>query len=116
MRRHILNIVLFALLALPLTTINADSLYSFEGNIPTGWNASKGILSISQEKAKLGKSSLCWDWNAGSILTVTDSNITSTSSDKKGGIRLWIYNDTPTNASIIINFQKQITTIAVVYR
>lgn len=106
MRRHILNIVLFALLALPLTTINADSLYSFEGNIPTGWNASKGILSISQEKAKLGKSSLCWDWNAGSILTVTDSNITSTSSDKKGGIRLWIYNDTPTNASIIINFQK----------
>lgn len=103
MKRNFLYLLLI-LSALPYKKVNADVLYSFESTVPSGWSISKGTLNITQTKAKVGNSSLCWNWNAGSILTVTDSNITSTSAAKKGGINLWLYNETPVDASIIITF------------
>lgn len=106
MRRHFPYLFLL-LSALPLINANADILYSFENAVPSGWSVTKGTLNITQEKAKLGNSSLCWTWNAGSTLIVTDTNISSTSSASKGGINLWLYNNNPIDAFITITFQKK---------
>lgn len=77
---------------------------SFEDNVPNGWSVTNGTLNISQEKAKLGSSSLCWEWRAGSVLTANESSIQTSSAQTNGGITLWVYNTTPSEKSLLISF------------
>lgn len=48
-----------------------------EGSVPANWTASAGALSISPFHYKMGTESLRWDWNGGSVITVTNPNITA---------------------------------------
>ena len=106
MRTNTYNTILFlvATLFLSVSTLHAAVL-SFESTVPSGWTTTNGgNLTISQDKAKLGSSSLCWQWSAGSVLTAPESTIQSTSSDNNGGITVWIYNTIASDASITISF------------
>lgn len=96
----------FLLLAIGLFSsyLVKAAVISFEDAVPVGWSVTNGNLSISQYKAKLGSSSLKWDWNGGSVLTAEEATIQSTSAQNNGGITVWIYNTISTNDSIMVAF------------
>ncbi|MGN0036827.1 MAG: chondroitinase family polysaccharide lyase [Bacteroidaceae bacterium] len=103
MNRH-LSFLLLLLLLTPWQPVHADTLFSFEEGVPAGWAVSKGVLSRSAEKAKLGQSSLCWQWKGGDLLTATDQQIALTSKANRGGIRFWIYNTVASNQDLVLSF------------
>lgn len=71
-----------------------SQIYSFEdGSVPADWSATKGNLSVSADKYKLGSRSLRWDWVGGDKLKLTNLNsLKEVSTRVNGGITLWIYN------------------------
>ena len=103
MNRH-LSFLLLLLLPASWQLVHADTLFSFEEGVPAGWAASKGVLSCSAEKAKLGQSSLRWQWEGGDLLTTTDPQIALTSQANRGGIRFWIYNTVASDQDLVLSF------------
>lgn len=65
-----------------------------EGSVPANWTASAGTLSISPFHYKLGTESLRWDWNGGSVITVTNPNITAAdvTNFAKNTCDFWVWN------------------------
>jgi len=88
--------------------INAEVI-SFENGDFSNWNVSKGNLSISTEKVKLGNNSLCWEWTAQDILTVTEPSIQNSALSSTGGISMWIYNTQKVDDILTICFYENQT-------
>lgn len=85
--------------------LNAQ-IYSFEdGSLPSGWSVANGKLNVSDTKYKLGSKSLGWTWNAGSVLTVSESDgLKAASKSNNGGINLWIYNTVASPSKLGFSF------------
>ena len=81
-------------------------IYSFEdGIVPAVITTKEGSLSVSGNKFKLGNKSLCWEWKAGSKLTVANPiGLEDASKSRDGGIYLWVYNTFPTDSKLVFAF------------
>jgi len=103
--KYIYNLISFMLL-IPFWITAAGNIYSFEdNNVPGEFSVSNGSVSISSEKAKLADKSLCWNWNANSVLTVSNPvNLTESSLKDNGGITVWVYNTQSSNQSLKFAF------------
>jgi len=99
---------LFSLLSLcGFCQVTSAQIYSFEnGKVPADWSIDKGRLTVSTDKYKLGNRSLKVDWKAGATLTLpTPEGLLQASRKKNGGLNTWVYNDTPTKASLLFSFK-----------
>ena len=87
------------------TTIYAQ-IYSFEdSSVPSNCKVNTGSISVSEQKYKLGKQSLQWNWEGGSTLTINQPDgLTSVSTTNSGGFTCWIYNPTISNKKIQFSF------------
>ncbi|MGZ2369535.1 chondroitinase family polysaccharide lyase [Ancylomarina sp. YFZ004] len=76
-----------------------------EKEVPTNWKTTKGAkLSMSDLHYKLGKESVRWDWKKGSEILVTKpKGMLEALKTSKGGLMLWIYNESPLDD--VIQFQ-----------
>lgn len=81
-------------------------IYSFEKNtIPSEWNIDKGNIEVTNQKYKLGKQSLKVEWEPGSVISFTKtSDLEAAGKSRNGGINAWIYNECPTNVSLVFSF------------
>ena len=88
----IISLILFAL----SSSITAQ-VYSFEDTeIPKSWTSNSGSIVIANNKYKLGVQSLRWNWVANSKISILNpDNIATASTNKSGGITIWIYNANP---------------------
>lgn len=79
-----------------------------ETEVPNTWSTNNGAsLSMSTDHYKLGSESLKWDWTQGSSLTVVNPPNMKTALDTyKGGLMLWIYNETALDKKISFQFGK----------
>lgn len=99
---------LFSLLSLcSFSQLTSAQIYSFEnGKVPEKWSIDKGRLNVSNDKYKLGSRSLKIEWKPGATLTLhAPEGLLKASQSKAGGINTWIYNDTPTKASLLFSFK-----------
>ncbi len=84
---------------------------SFEGAvIPStiAADATASSLSLSRDYFKDGEQSLSWSWKAGeSTLRFTDAAIHEVTSafDRRSGVKIWIYNETPLPNPLIFRFK-----------
>lgn len=102
------NIYLFLLLFLTCTSPKSFAqLYSFEdGIVPSGWNISKGELTISDQKYKLGDKSLKVEWQGESVLHLSSAlGLTEASRSTNGGITAWIYCSSPIKEHVVFSFK-----------
>ncbi|MEG2513929.1 MAG: chondroitinase family protein, partial [Bacteroidaceae bacterium] len=101
--QHFLFLVILFLL---ISIQSQAGVISFEDpTLPLGWSVSKGSLGISNEKVKLGNSALRWQWTAGDILSaINPDNLSQVSTNKGGGLTLWIYNQTASDATLEFAF------------
>jgi chondroitin-sulfate-ABC endolyase/exolyase len=85
--------------------LNAQ-IYSFEdGQVPSAFTTNGGSLAVSGTKFKLANKSLCWDWKAGSKLTISNpTGLEDASKSRAGGIYLWVYNTVPTDSKLVFAF------------
>ena len=87
------------------------SAQSFEGTgVPSTVTAvnNTGNLTLSREYFKDGKQSLAWNWNtekASLLFTDTEIHEVVSSFDQRGGVKLWIYNETPLPHPLVFRFQ-----------
>ena len=95
---------IICLILLGLSSSICAQLYSFEeGVIPNSWTTNSGSLGISTNKCKLGDKSLCWKWVANSKLSILNpDNIELASTNKSGGITIWIYNTSPSPTAKLV--------------
>lgn len=83
----------------------AGTIYSFEdGLVPAKFAARKGLLSVSQERSKLGTAALKWNWTAGDTLVAAPLSMNTSSIQQNGGINVWIYNEKVSSQSLIMWF------------
>lgn len=76
----------------------------FEKEIPAGWKAPEGGLSLSGERFKSGVSSLRWDWKAKELLSVSATEEMAEAFKSKGLFTCWIYNERPVKAPLMLTF------------
>lgn len=88
------------------TTITSYAQYiGLEGSVPANWNATNSNLNMSGTHYKLGSQSVKWEWNQGGEILITNpQNINTALNTYKGGMMLWIYNETPIDEDIIVEF------------
>ena len=100
-------LIFLSFLYLPYSYVWAQYI-GLEGQIPDGWITSAGSdLRISNDHYKLGNQSLRWDWIQGSNLSVMNPpNMQTALNTYKGGLMLWIYNETPLDKKISFQFGK----------
>ncbi|WP_068774919.1 chondroitinase family polysaccharide lyase [Paenibacillus sp. FJAT-26967] len=81
---------------------------SFESaSVPAGWSTENGgTAAVSSKHYKHGQRSLLWTWSNGSKLRDTQPANLAAANVKNGGMKLWIYNETPVNDKITFNFGK----------
>ena len=64
-----------------------------ENNALNDWKCTKGTITVSAAKVKVGDAALCWNIEPGSVLSAENLTVLKTVSTKsKGGVNLWIYN------------------------
>lgn len=104
MMKQILTIVV----ALFITLCANAQYMQLEKEVPSNWETTKGgQLSISKQHYKLGNESVRWDWKKGSELVVTKSQgMLQALKTPKGGLMLWIYNESPLDDVIPFQFGK----------
>ncbi|MCZ4694785.1 T9SS C-terminal target domain-containing protein [Ancylomarina euxinus] len=103
------QISLIFFLKLCLFSLGVQAQYiGLETEVPNTWSTNNGAnLSMSTEHYKLGSESLKWDWTQGSSLTVMNPpNMQTALNTYKGGLMLWIYNETPLDKKISFQFGK----------
>jgi len=100
-------LILFLKLCLLNTGVQAQYI-GLETQVPNSWSANNGgSLSMSANHYKLGKQSLRWDWTQGSSLSVMNPpNMQTALNTYKGGLMLWIYNESPIDRTITFQFGK----------
>lgn len=105
MGKHIKRIAFMAALTLCCTA--KAGIISFEDDaIPAGFSISKGKLSVSTEKYKLGAQSLRIAWKGGAVLEMNGVEGLETASESpKGGMNLWIYNEIPVDDDLVFIFK-----------
>ena len=105
MRKFLL--VLFLGLCLFSTIVRAQYI-GLETQVPNTWSTNNGAsLNMSSDHYKLGNKSLKWDWTQGSSLTVANPpNMQMALNTYKGGLMLWVYNETPLDKNIRFQFGK----------
>ncbi len=82
-----------------------DSKIDFEGGVPSTFSVEGGEIQTSALRYKDGGNSLRWSWNGPSRLIVTDySSLMSSFQAKKSGLLLWIYNPTPIEDALRVDF------------
>lgn len=99
---------IFSCILCILTSLYANAAaYSFEdASVPTEWNSvANGSLSISSTRYKFQTKALRWDWNAGSVLTVSSpDNLEASSRTSGGGMDTWIYNENPSTNKLLFEY------------
>ncbi|WP_373291246.1 chondroitinase family polysaccharide lyase [Paenibacillus marchantiophytorum] len=100
-----------SLTAVPQEALAADDYSkteSFEGNaVPSTWTLENGgSQALSAKHYKNGQKSLLWTWTNGSKLRDTQPSNLAAANVKNGGMKLWIYNETPVNDKVTFNFGK----------
>lgn len=97
--------ILFCILVLCCLFTSAQIQLDFEKEVPAGWTVSEGgQLSISSDHFKSGASSLRWDWEAKSKLSVVASEELVKAVRSNGLFHCWIYNEQPLKAPLILSF------------
>ncbi|TAJ12791.1 T9SS C-terminal target domain-containing protein [Marinilabiliaceae bacterium JC017] len=87
--------ILPVILLLCSCLLSAQDYLGLEGSVPAGWTASGSSLSISGNHYKMGSQSVKWDWSPGSRITIANpSGLAQACTTYKGGMILWIYNET----------------------
>ncbi|NOU93764.1 hypothetical protein GC093_11095 [Paenibacillus sp. LMG 31456] len=91
------------------TVLAADDysqIESFEAaSIPSSWaTESGGSIALSSRHYKHGQKSLAWTWNNNSKLRDVKPINLAESNIKNGGMKIWIYNETPINDQVTFNF------------
>jgi hypothetical protein len=77
---------------------------SFENGVPKNWVSEKTALKTSGKHYKLHLNSLQWDFEPNEKLTATEVfNMEEASQSSKGGLIMWIYNETPIDDTITVN-------------
>ena len=73
----------------------------FENSVPSNWVATNGTLSMSTDHFKLESESMKWEFQAnGSIDVHNPEGVTTGLTEYKGGLMLWIYNESPIDDKI----------------
>lgn len=63
-----------------------------EDDALNAWKCTKGTVTISSAKVKVGDAALCWNIEPGSVLTAENlTSLKTVSTKSKGGVNLWIY-------------------------
>ncbi len=97
-----LFLTLFLAASLALSAVDYLGL---EGNVPTGWSSS-APLSMSSEHHKLGRQSIKWEWQTGSVLKINKpSGLSTAAKVYKGGMMLWVYNEKPQVKDVRFGFK-----------
>ncbi len=103
MMKQILTIVIAFFIAL---CANAQYM-QLEKDVPTNWKTKGGKLSMSEQHYKLGKESVRWDWKKGSeLVVIKPQGMLQALKTPKGGLMLWIYNESPLDDVIQFQFGK----------
>jgi len=113
--------VCFVILSFVVTifsvSIFAQGSYSFETTVPSEWNQiSNGALSISNTRFKDSLKSLKWEWLPNSMITVTNPKNLSSINPSTGGIYFWLYNESPQNDSLRVEFLNVNNAVACSFR
>ncbi len=105
--------MLFSALCLSSTICGQEiKLYQFENGIPTSMKVNNlTTISISSEKHKDGEYSLKWDFKPGETLTIQGNvgyiMVKKNQQEKaRSSYVMWIYNQTPINSVMQIQFKK----------
>src|SRR5690606_20580178 len=65
-----------------------------EEAVPANWYVNNGKLRISDERFKMGKQSVRWEWtNRNSTITIKDSAFESVLKDPRSTFVFWLYNE-----------------------
>ncbi len=95
--------IIFVILFPALVT--AQGMYSFESTVPAEWNqVTNGSLSISNTRFKDSLKALKWNWLPGSVITVSNPKNLSAINPSTGGVYFWLYNESPQNDSLKMEF------------
>ena len=66
------------------------------------WQANKQDLKVSDKHYKQGAQSLKWIFEGGDILEVNHPDVLKSTTSKNGGMKAWIYNETPIDGQLSI--------------
>lgn len=93
-------------LALLLQVLVASAtILSFEDGKRDNISATNGQLSVTDQYAKLGSSSLQWQWSNGGVLSLSSDELTKVSTTKNGGVYFWVFNDKAlSNEKMVVAF------------
>ncbi|MBI5685557.1 MAG: hypothetical protein HZC54_10790 [Verrucomicrobia bacterium] len=81
-------------------TLDASGLDSFEDGA-VGWRSAGGTVSSSEERWKLGRRSLRWDFAPGAmLLRDADAAMKAGLAARDGGLRLWLYCERPVRGTL----------------
>ena len=102
------NILLLLMLMCCTCMLSYAQYIGLENSVPAGWSTSSGSsLTMSSAHYKLGSQSVKWDWNQGAELNISNPpNINTAVTTYKGGLMLWVYNETPVDRTIRFEFGK----------
>ncbi|MBR8538137.1 T9SS type A sorting domain-containing protein [Carboxylicivirga sediminis] len=96
--------LLFILSFCITASLCAQNYLGLEGIVPDNWNP-KTNLSISSAHYKMGTQSLKWEWTPGSQIAIDNpSGMAQACQTYKGGMILWIYNETAKDADLKFEF------------
>ncbi|QZT37737.1 hypothetical protein K5X82_02295 [Halosquirtibacter xylanolyticus] len=101
MRRTLLVMVVLCIIPI----ISFGQYIGLEGSVPSNWTTTNGTLGITNRHYKLGSQSVEWSWNSGAEIVIDNpDNMNTALNTYKGGIMLWIYNETPIDDEIVVEF------------
>ncbi|WP_282126361.1 chondroitinase family polysaccharide lyase [Marinifilum flexuosum] len=102
------NVLLLLMLMCCTCMLSYAQYIGLENSVPAGWSTSSGSsLTMSDAHYKLGSQSVKWDWNQGAELNISNPpNINTAVTTYKGGLMLWVYNETPVDRTIRFEFGK----------
>ncbi len=109
--KNILFLILVISLALAPSAKALKYEYTgFENTVPANWSAINGALSMSSAHYKLDNESMKWDFEAnGKIEVINPMGVITALNTYKGGLMLWIYNETPINDKIRFEYSQDNT-------
>ncbi|MDC1107299.1 chondroitinase family polysaccharide lyase, partial [Prolixibacteraceae bacterium] len=88
-----------------LPCISYGQYIGLEGEVPSNWTSTNGTLGMTNRHYKLGSQSVVWSWNSGAeILINNPKNMNTALNTYKGGVMLWVYNETPIDDEIVVEF------------
>lgn len=100
------NLILLLFACAAFAARGQSLIYSFETPQAAAWSADKADLSYSNERYKLGRTSLCIDWRPGAVVRIGEPlGLDRAGASPNGGVALWIYNERPAPEPLRIVFR-----------